>query len=63
MLTIGRPKTVELSDGWTVVTLDGCVAVHVEHSIALYDDGVLVLTAHDGGREGRGDLITTKAQR
>jgi methionyl aminopeptidase len=61
MLTIGRPKTVELSDGWTVVTLDGCVAVHVEHSIALYEDGVLVLTAHDGGREHLGDLVTVKA--
>jgi methionyl aminopeptidase len=61
MLTIGRPKTEELSDGWTVVTQDGRVAVHVEHSIALYEDGVLVLTAHDGGRERLGDLITARA--
>ena len=32
---MGSPRTVELADGWTVVTRDGSVAAHVEHSIAL----------------------------
>lgn len=61
MLTLGRPKTAELSDGWTVVTVDGSPAVHVEHSFALLDDGVWVLTAPDGGRERLGDLASARA--
>jgi methionyl aminopeptidase len=50
MLTAGHPGTSELDDGWTVVTADGSRAAHWEHSIAIYDDGPFVLTAHDGGR-------------
>jgi methionyl aminopeptidase len=50
MLTMGSPKTWELGDGWTVVTRDGSVAAHVEHTVALFADGVWVLTAPDGGR-------------
>lgn len=49
MITAGSSKVVELDDGWTVVTKDGSMAVHVEHSVAIFDDGVWVLTAHDGG--------------
>lgn len=61
MLTLGRPKTVELDDGWTVVTADGSVAAHAEHTIALFDDGVWVLTADDGGAARLGDLLATAA--
>jgi len=61
MITIGSPKTVELSDGWTVVTQDGSVAAHVEHTVAMLDDGVWVLTADDGGRSRLGDLVTSRA--
>jgi methionyl aminopeptidase len=60
MITLGSPKTLELDDGWTVVTKDGSVAAHVEHSMALLDDGVWVLTAPDGGRGRLGDLITAR---
>jgi methionyl aminopeptidase len=60
MLTLGSPKTVELSDGWTVITRDRSVAVHVEHTMALLPDGVWVLTAPDGGRERLGDLVTAR---
>ena len=58
MLTLGSPKTVELSDGWTVVTRDRSLAVHVEHTMALLPDGVWVLTAPDGGRERLGSLVS-----
>jgi methionyl aminopeptidase len=58
MLTMGSPKTTELADGWTVVTVDGSVAAHVEHTMALLPDGVWVLTAPDGGRGRLGDLVT-----
>jgi methionyl aminopeptidase len=60
MLTSGSPKTMELADGWTVVTRDGSVAAHVEHTMALLPDGVWVLTAPDGGRERLGDLVTAR---
>jgi methionyl aminopeptidase len=60
MITMGSPKTEELGDGWTVVTRDGSVAAHVEHSMALLDDGVWVLTAQDGGRGRLGDLVTAR---
>jgi methionyl aminopeptidase len=60
MLTLGRAATRELSDGWTVVTADGSLAVHVEHSVALCEDGVWVLTAADGGRARLGELVTSR---
>lgn len=49
MLTLGKPATRELDDGWTVVTKDGARAAHFEHSVAITADGVTVLTAADGG--------------
>jgi methionyl aminopeptidase len=44
MLTAGDPETLELEDGWTVVTADGSRAVHWEHSVAITDDGPKILT-------------------
>ncbi|MDQ2582536.1 type I methionyl aminopeptidase [Saccharothrix yanglingensis] len=49
MLTLGGESTVELDDGWTVVTADGSRAAHWEHSVAITDDGPWVLTAPDEG--------------
>ncbi|MEU4566720.1 type I methionyl aminopeptidase [Micromonospora sp. NPDC023956] len=60
MITMGSPRTAELADGWTVVTRDGSFAAHVEHSMALLEDGVWVLTAPDGGRARLGDLVTSR---
>ncbi|TYC03934.1 type I methionyl aminopeptidase [Micromonospora sp. WP24] len=60
MITMGSPRTAELSDGWTVVTRDGSMAAHVEHTMALLPDGVWVLTAEDGGRARLGDLVTAR---
>ena len=50
MLTLGSRATRELDDGWTVVTADGSLAAHWEHTVAILDDGPWVLTAEDGGR-------------
>jgi len=55
MITLGSPATAELDDGWTVVTADGSLAAHWEHTIALLDDGPWVLTAEDGGRVELGE--------
>jgi methionyl aminopeptidase len=45
MLTLGGEETVELEDGWTVVTADGSRAAHWEHTVAVTEDGPWVLTA------------------
>ncbi|WP_380167141.1 type I methionyl aminopeptidase [Jannaschia sp. R86511] len=50
MLTAGSPLTRVLDDEWTVVTVDGSKAAHAEHSVAVLEDGLFVLTARDGGR-------------
>ncbi|WP_231839499.1 type I methionyl aminopeptidase [Blastococcus saxobsidens] len=52
MVTIGDPATVELEDGWTVVTKDGSRAAHFEHTVAITPEGPWVLTAEDGGVAG-----------
>lgn len=49
MLARGSGRTRVLSDDWTVVTEDGGRAAHWEHTVALTEDGVWVLTARDGG--------------
>jgi methionyl aminopeptidase len=49
MVTLGGSATHVLDDDWTVVTNDGLRAAHWEHSVAVTDDGLTVLTAVDGG--------------
>ncbi|WP_328917942.1 MULTISPECIES: type I methionyl aminopeptidase [unclassified Streptomyces] len=50
MVTLGSPRTHVLDDEWTVKSDDGSWSSHWEHSIALTEQGPLVLTAPDGGR-------------
>jgi methionyl aminopeptidase len=60
MITLGSASARELDDGWTVVTRDASVAVHVEHTVAFFPDGVVVTTAADGGRSKLpADLLST----
>ena len=44
MVNMGSQQTKVLADGWTVVTLDGRPSAHVEHTIAITEDGPDVLT-------------------
>ncbi len=44
MVMTGREEVVSKPDAWTVVTADGSDAAHFEHSVAVLDDGVEVLT-------------------
>jgi methionyl aminopeptidase len=44
MLNAGTIETVLLDDGWSVLTADGSLSAHVEHSIAITDDGPEILT-------------------
>ena len=45
MVNAGGPETRLLDDGWAVVTADGSLSAHFEHTIAITDDGPEVLTA------------------
>lgn len=49
MLTRGLHLTDILDDEWTVVSRDGSNGAHWEHSVAIMEHGVWVLTAPDGG--------------
>ncbi len=44
MFNLGSGDTKVDTDGWTVRTADGSLSAHFEHTIALTDDGVRVLT-------------------
>jgi len=44
MINLGGDEVDVLDDDWTVVTLDRSVSAHYEHTIAIVDDGVQVLT-------------------
>lgn len=50
MVTLGDEANHVLADDWTVVTDNGRVAAHWEHSVAITERGIWVLTALDGGR-------------
>jgi methionyl aminopeptidase len=45
MITAGSPVTRTLGDKWTVVTADGSLAAHFEHTIAITSNGPRILTA------------------
>jgi methionyl aminopeptidase len=55
MVVLGDAETVQLDDGWTVITADGSWAAHFEHTVAITPDGPWVLTAPDGGESRLGD--------
>lgn len=52
MVVTGSIDTYVDEDEWTVITEDGGMASHWEHSVAVHKDGIWVLTAHDGGAAG-----------
>ncbi|MDQ4214214.1 type I methionyl aminopeptidase [Microbacterium sp. ASV81] len=61
MVTSGSDRTYVEDDDWTVTTTDGSDGSHWEHSVALHDDGIWVLTAEDGGRAGLAPFGITPA--
>jgi methionyl aminopeptidase len=44
MVNMGGPGTRTLDDAWSVVTADGSLSAHFEHTIAITDDGPEILT-------------------
>ena len=47
MVCVGRGDVFVKKDGWTVVTSDGSLSAHYEHTVALTDNGAVLLTAID----------------
>lgn len=52
MITAGTTETFVRDDEWTVASADGSMASHWEHSVAVHENGIWVLTAEDGGASG-----------
>jgi methionyl aminopeptidase len=44
MITLGSKEVEVLDDGYTAITSDGSLAAHIEHTVAITEDGPLVLT-------------------
>lgn len=44
MINAGVPGVIQLADGWTVITADRKLSAHYEHTVAITDDGPLLLT-------------------
>lgn len=57
MLTRGLHQTLELDDGWTVISRDGSRGAHWENTVAVTERGLWVLTEPDGGAQRLGDLF------
>ena len=52
MVVAGSEATFVEEDDWTVSTVDGSDGCHWEHSVAVHENGIWVLTAPDGGAQG-----------
>jgi methionyl aminopeptidase len=44
MVNLGSADVEILDDGWTVVTADGQLSAHFEHTVAITDEGPQILT-------------------
>ncbi|MEG0324724.1 MAG: type I methionyl aminopeptidase [Raoultibacter sp.] len=48
MINLGTYKTKQMPDGWLVVTRDGLPSAHFEKTVAITEDGPVVLTTEEG---------------
>lgn len=49
MLNVGNDETRQLEDGWTVVTADGSLSAHFEHTVVITDGAAEILTPRLAG--------------
>jgi len=49
MVNVGGHEVRVLDDGWTVVTRDGSLSAHFEHTVAVTENGPEILTQSQGG--------------
>jgi methionyl aminopeptidase len=48
MVNAGGYEVKTLDDGWTTVTKDGSLSAHFEHTVAITEEGPVVLSATNG---------------
>ncbi len=48
MVNVGSYEVRTLEDGWTTVTKDGSLSAHFEHTVAITEDGPVILSTTDG---------------
>lgn len=48
MVNVGTYKVVLQPDEWTIVTEDGSLSAHYEHTVAITDNGPMILTLPEG---------------
>ncbi len=54
MVLVGTPATRTLKDQWTVIAADRSLTAHYEHTVAITEDGPIILTLlEDGTKPGR----------
>ena len=63
MLNMGRADTDTLRDHWTVVTRDRLPSVHLEHTLAITPEGVLIVTADEEPATVNGVALTASASK
>ncbi len=59
MLTGGQHQTFVASDGWSVETVDSSDGAHWEHTVAVHESGIWILTDPDGGAAGLAEFGVT----
>ena len=52
MVNVGGVATRVLDDHWTVVTEDGSLSAHFEHTLACFPEGPVILTRAEGAENG-----------
>jgi len=57
MITVGSPDVYLHDDGWSVSTMDGSLAAHFEHTVAITGDGPRILTPRVGVAVERAGLL------
>jgi methionyl aminopeptidase len=50
MVLVKNPATRVTSDEWTVVSMDGLPTAHFEHTVAVTENGPMILTLLENGR-------------
>jgi methionyl aminopeptidase len=48
MVNMGKDGVRVLEDHWTAVTIDGSLSAHFEHTVAITDQGPMILTSNNG---------------
>jgi methionyl aminopeptidase len=48
MVNAGSYEVKTLEDGWTTVTKDGSLSAHFEHTVAITEDGPVILSTTNG---------------